>query len=344
MANRTGEPRTGSRAEPGAESRGDGPLDRAAHGLDRLLRPLNRLASSRLVRTLLPIAILGVAAWLIEKEVKAVSWAQLLHGLASTPPWALGLSVLFTIADYACLAALEWYALDFLGHRLPLGRVTLAASGATAMSNAMGFGLASGTAVRLRLYSFAGLTAADVAKVTALLSAVVFASSIVALGAGGLLGLPTVSRELGWPAWAVAALGALLLTPAVGWFVLVRRFARDHPTAPSRTGRAIVLAAGVGNWLFQAAALFVLSAHSPAGFPALLAAFCLGGLIGSTVGVPADLGVLEAAVIGSGAMGPAHQAAAALILFRLVFHVTPLVIATAAMSARQMAKLVRPKR
>lgn len=276
--------------------------------------------------------------------MKAVSWRQLLRALGSTPPWALGLSVLFTLGDYACLAVLEGYALAFTGHPLKPSRVVLAASGASAFSNAMGFGLASGTAVRLRLYAFAGLTAEDVAKITALLSGVVYAGGIIALGAGALLAAGPLSHRLGWPAWAVAGLGGLLLTPAAAWLVLLRRIAREHPTAPGEKGLVLILVAAVGVWAFQAAALFVLAAPRAAGFPALLAAYSVGGLIGSTVGVPADLGVLEAAVIGSGSMGAAHQAAAALILFRLIFHAAPLAIATAAFGGRQLLNLVRPRR
>jgi phosphatidylglycerol lysyltransferase len=309
------------------------------------LRLVDRLASSRLVRTLLPLAILGVAAFLIRKEVREVSLAMLLGALGSTPLWAIGLSVLFTLIYGGCLAVLEWYALGFIGRRLPRWRVALASAGTTAMSNAMGFGLASGTAVRLRLYAFAGLTATDVAKLTLLLSAALFVSGIVTLGGSVLLDLGAVDRQLRWPVWAVAGVGVASLIPGFVWILVLRRFAREHrPHALTRTGRISVLVAGIGSWVSQAAALFVLSTAPVARFPHLLAASCFGALIGSTVGVPADLGVLDAAVLGSGAMGPAHQGAAALIMFRLIFQLAPLMIATAAMSGRQVVRLLRPKR
>jgi uncharacterized membrane protein YbhN (UPF0104 family) len=324
---------TGRRATPSPERR-----------FDRLMQPINRIAGSRLVRTLGPLAILGIAAWLIRREVRAVSFGQVLGALGSTPLWALGLSGLFTLACYGCVGTLEWYAVNFIGRQLPRGRVALASAGATAMSNAMGFGLASGTAVRLRFYSFAGLAASDAAKITGLVSAAAFIGGLVAEGVGVLLALSAVDRELKWPIWAVAAAGVVLLVPAVVWFPVLRRLARAHdPRALSRRGRVIVLLASVGGWVFQAAALFVLGAGPPDSFPALLAAYCFAGLIGSTLGVPGDLGVLEAVVLGSGVLGAAHQGAAALILFRLVFHFSPLVIATAAMSGRQMVRLFKLK-
>jgi phosphatidylglycerol lysyltransferase len=319
--------------------------DEAWGRLERLLHVFNRLAASRLVRTLLPLAILSAAAYLIRKEVQEVSLAQLLGALGSTPLWAIGLAVLFTLIYGACLAVLEWYALGFIGMRLPRWRVALASAGTTAMSNAMGFGLASGTAVRLRLYAFAGLTATDVAKLTLLLSAALFVSGIVTLGGSVLLDLGAVNRQLRWPVWAVAGAGVASLIPGLVWILVLRRFAREHrPNALTRTGRISVLLAAIGSWVSQAAALFVLSAGPVARFPHLLAASCFGALIGSTVGVPADLGVLDAAVLGSGAMGPAHQGAAALIMFRLIFQLAPLMIATTVMSGRQVLRLLRPKR
>ena len=332
-------------AGPGIRASRDGPTNRPLSRLDRLLKLFDRLAASRLVRTLLPLAILGVAAFLIHNEVKAVSGERLLGALGSTPLWAIGLAVLFTLTYGGCLAVLEWYALGFIGQRLPRWRVALVSAGTTAMSNAMGFGLASGTAVRLRLYAFAGLTATDVAKLTLLLSAALFVSGIVTLGASVLLALGAIDQQLRWPVWVVAGAGVAFLIPAVVWVLLLRRLAREHrPHALTRTGRISILLAGIGSWVSQAAALFVLSPAALARFPDLLAASCVGSLIGSTVGVPADLGVLDAAVLGSGAMGAAHQGAAALILFRLIFQLAPLMIATTIMSGRQVLRLFRPKR
>ena len=307
--------------------------------LDRVFRPLNRLAAAPTVRLVLPLVIIALAAWLIRQELKAVSLHEIAAAIGATPPWALALSALCTLATYACVAVEEWYVLRFIGRPLPPLRTALASAGSSALSIAMGFGLASGTAVRLRLYAFAKLTAADVAKVTALVSGMLFLSGLVTEGVSTLGATGPVGRELGWPAWSVAVLAALLVTPAVGWFVLLRRLVRGHPTTPGLRGRMICLAAGVGEWVFSGAALFVLAAHRLSDLPAFLAAFCFGTLIGSAVGVPADLGVLEAAILGSGSLGAARQTAAALILYRLIFHLAPLMIATVLVGGRQIFKL-----
>ncbi len=230
--------------------------------------------------------------------------------------------------------------LKYIGKPLKFGRTLLAASASSALSIAMGFGIASGTAARLRFYAFANLSAADVAKVTALVSGAIFLAGLGALGLSGFGALSTIGHILHWPSWGVAVLSGVLLAAVPGWFLVLRRFRGKDPEAMGGRGRAITLACGLGNWLFQGAALFVLASHDLSAFPGFFAAYALASLFGSAVGVPADLGVLEAAVMGSGSLGSAHQAAAALVLYRVIFQVIPLLLAVAAMCGRQVVKWV----
>ena len=304
-------------------------------------KAVNRLASSRLARTLVTVAILAIAALLIRGELKTARFSDITHAIAATPPWAIAACAALTVATYLCEAVLEWHVLKFIGKPLRLGRTLLAASGSSALSIAMGFGIASGTAARLRFYAFAGLSAADVAKVTALVSGGIFLAGLVALGVSGFGGLTTIGAILHWPEWAVAILSTVLVAAGPGWFLALRRFRGKDPEAMGGRGRIFTLACGLGNWLFQGAALFVLSAHHLSDFPGFFAAFTLASLFGSALGVPADLGVLEALVMGSHGLGSPHQAAAALVLFRVIFQVIPLMLASVALCGRSLAKLIR---
>lgn len=326
---------------PGAEEAQTGGRSRRPAWFRRAGETANRLASSKVARTVVTLAILAIAALLIRAELASTRLADVMRAIAATPPWAMGLCLVFTAASYGCGAMVEWYALRFIGKPLPLGRTALAAAGASAVSIAMGFGLASGTAARLRFYAFAHLSAADVAKVTGLVSAAIFITGLATLGLAGLGDLGAVAVRLHWPFWCVALLSALLLGLLPGWFLLLKRWPGHEGRALRGGGRALCLAAGIGNWMFQGAALFVLTARSLADFPAVLSAFSFGALIGSVLGVPADLGVLDATVLGSRSLGAAHQTAAALVLFRLIYQALPLTLATAALTLRPMARAVR---
>ena len=314
---------------------------RAPPRLERAAQAINRVASSRIARTVVSVAILAIAALLIRSELAGAKLADVTRAIAATPPWAMGLSIVFTAASFACGAVVEWYALRFIGKPLPLGRTAPAAAGASALSIAMGFGLASGTAARLRFYAFAELSAADAAKITGLVSAAIFIAGLATLGLAGLGDLGAIAARLHWPLWSVGLLSILLLGLLPAWFLLLKRWPGHDGRALRGGGRALCLAAGIGNWLFQGAALFVLTARSLADFPAVLSAFSLGALIGSVLGVPADPGVLDATVLGSRSLGAAHQTAAALVLFRLIYQLLPLVLAIAALMPRPMARAVR---
>ena len=309
--------------------------------LRRAARAANRLASSKIARTVVTIAILAIAALLIRSQLASTRFADVARAIAATPRWAMELCIVFTAASYGCGALVEWYALRFIGKPLPLGRTIVAAAGASAVSIAMGFGLASGTAARLRFYAFAELGAGDAAKITGLVSAAIFITGLATLGMAGLGDLGAVAARLHWPLWSVGLLAAVLVGLLPAWFLLLKRWPGHDGRALRGGGRALCLAAGIGNWLFQGAALFVLTARSVADLPSVLSAFSLGALIGSVLGVPADLGVLDATVLGSRSLGAAHQTAAALVLFRLIYQLLPLVLATAALMLRPMARAVR---
>ena len=76
-----------------------------------------------------------------------------------------------------------------------------------------------------------------------------------------------------------------------------------------------------------------------AGFAPFLAIFTAGSLIGALAGVPASVGVLEAAVLGWRAHSLVHETTAALILYRAIYVVAPAVLAAAGLAAQQAFRL-----
>ena len=313
-----------------------------ASRLKRLAGPVERIARSPAARAGLTLAIVALAAWLIRRELQGVSGAQVMGALGRTRPAALALAVGLALASYASMAGIEILALRFIFKPQPPLRVVGASATANALSIAMGFGLASGTAVRLRVYEFAQLGAGDTAKLVLTLSAASFMSGMMALGVCTLISPAPLAHALGWTEPLVIALAALLVAgPAAAWFGLFRK---RRPNLDARWRALALIASLAGNWLFGGLALFVLSPHRLADLAPFLASFLVGGLVGSAIGVPADLGVLEASVLSLKSLGATHQTAAALILYRLIFQVIPLAIAATTLGGRQMAKLAKGAR
>jgi uncharacterized membrane protein YbhN (UPF0104 family) len=73
-----------------------------------------------------------------------------------------------------------------------------------------------------------------------------------------------------------------------------------------------------------------------------MSVFCLGSLIGSVSGVPGGLGILEAVMLGlQTRRHHVHETAAALILYRAIYFLGPLVVTGLVWSALQASKLAR---
>lgn len=290
-----------------------------------------RLLRSPWARALTPILAIALALWLAHAQLGETSAGEVLAAMAATPPAALVLAFFFTALGFAALALVEGEALAFIGRPLPWPRVALASFVANAFSAAFGFGALSGTAARARLYASSHLSPADLARLTLVTSASSLLSGAVVEGLALVAAAPRLS-------WVAVPAGAALLAPAALWFVVIRRpRRRRHWRSLPDSKRAAALAAALIDWLAAAATLFVLAAHRLADFPAFLAVFCFGAVAASVLGTPAGLGVLDAIIVGLAARNPVRESLAALILFRAIYYIAPVLGAAAALGARALA-------
>jgi len=293
------------------------------------------LRDSPVVRFGAPVLVLALAVWIARKAVKQIEPQALLRALESTPPLAIVGAVVLTVVSYACLAVQEWYALRVVRRPQRLAPTAAASFAGNVLSSFMGFGLATGAAVRLRLYRWARLGTRKTAALSLIVSLATYLSGVVAMGVCLAASPGPAAEALGWPPVLVLVLGVVLLTPSALWFVLFPQ--RSHAHGASRLdggSRLYALVLGVADWITSGAALFVLSPHPVADLAPFLAVFCLGSLIGSLAGIPGGVGVLEATVLRYGG-GVAHETAAALILYRAIYFLGPLAITAAGLLIEQ---------
>jgi phosphatidylglycerol lysyltransferase len=227
----------------------------------------------------------------------------------------------------------EWCALRLAGHPQPPWVTAQRSFVANSLSALLGFGLASGTAVRVRAYAAAKLPATEVAELVVLCTAATDLSGVVTLGLSALAALRPISAALSMSIWATALGAGVLVASAALWFVLFRH---GRHGGPHDADRAAALCAGVGDWVFSGAALFVLTSVPLSGFPAFLAVFCLGSLLGALAGVPGGVGVLEATVLGAHVGSLAHTTVAALILYRVIYFLGPAGLALVGVAASRL--------
>lgn len=307
-----------------------------------------RRMASRLLRTVFAVGVLGAAVWIIWREVRDTSLAQIATALAGIPGWALGAALALTVVSYACLATTEVILVRAMGFRVPRLRSALTSAAAFAASNSLGFSLASQGAVRLRGYGPAGLSHGQIARLTVVVSLAVSLSGIVTAGLT-LAAAPLVfAHALDRPALIVGVVALLLTAPAALWLLA---FPRTGPawlgggTAEPPTGRtrAVALGVGLGDWLTSGVALFVLVPQPTiTGLAVFLVVFVLGSLVSAASGVPGGIGVFEAIVISlTPLVAQTHETAAALLVYRLIYSLGPATAAVVVFVAFKAAGRLR---
>ena len=160
--------------------------------------------------------------WGIKKETAQIDFHLLVSALRATPTASLAAALAATALSYLALVGYDVSGLRYARAHAPLKTILLASFCGFAIGNSVGLGAFSGGAVRYRLYTAAGLSPGQIARVILFIS--------IAFGVG-----------LG----AIAALGLILHAREVSGLL-------GASPEPLRAGAATVLALAIGFMIFCA--------------------------------------------------------------------------------------------
>jgi phosphatidylglycerol lysyltransferase len=286
---------------------------------------------------LFAIALIACRHMLIEMDLDALH-----DSLLSVPLPSLGGAVLATVVGFVILLGYELSASRYANVQLPAKTLVLGGFTAFAIGNAVGLSMLSGGSVRYRLYSRHGLGAIEVARMT-LFASLSLGSALPPLAALAMLAdLSDASLALHLPVDVLAAIAiAVLLLGSLAAVMLYRRRLPEQ-TIPHnllvRIGRRTLRLPSTRLTLMQlvitaldvaaaATVLYLLLPQSPP-FAAFLLVYLLALAAGVLSHVPGGVGVFEAILLAAFAneLGAAPLAAA-LLLYRLIYVVLPLLVA-----------------
>lgn len=291
-------------------------------------------ASPQFLRRILPVilgaALFGLGIYALYHLLRPVGPAEIMAQVRATPVPVLLAALSATFVGYTAMIAYDALALRFIHRRLPPGVVVLGGYLGYAFGNTIGVSAISGGAVRYRIYSASGLNAFEVATVAGYIAiATGLGATLVGLAAltihpdalGGLLPYSQGTIRI------VAGLTVLLAIAAILWASIgqrrlsIRGYDLHLPPPADLAGQVVVTLIDV------AAASFALWVLLPAGkpdFPTFVAIYSAATMIGVLSHVPGGIGVFETVVIGTMPAGVAvGEAAAALLLFRLIYYLLP---------------------
>jgi phosphatidylglycerol lysyltransferase len=301
------------------------------------------------LRHLAPLAgvvLFGAALWALHHALRDVRYHDVVLALRALPRSRVGLALVTTALGYGALTLYDTLACRYVGHPLPYRQTAFASFVGYAFSHTLGVPVLSGGAIRLRLYTAWGLSAAEVGGILAF-NALTFWLGFAALGGAVLLVRPPhVPPTIPLPVHSLRGVGAVLLVLVVAYAMIgvfrktpVVVAGRAFPVpAPRIVAPQLVIAAV--DWTAASLTLWALlppTPHLP--LPMVMGAFLLAQTAGLASHLPGGLGVFETAIVLL--LCPpldAHEVAGSLIAFRAVYYLLPLILAAVALGAHELSR------
>ncbi len=294
-----------------------------------------------------PLAALVVFAGVglvLHHQLAQLHVSRVFEHLHSIPRRQVLAALGFTAASYWLLSTYEVLAFAYLRRALPYRRIVFTSFIAYSFGHTLGFTAFTGAAIRFRLYSAAGVTAVEVATVSA------FCSLSLAIGLATVSGVSLLLS----PAQAAAVLrlhhnwsllaGAVLLV-AVGvyalWACLARSAFEIRGWALRAPGAAIGLTQivlGVLDLSLSSAVLWwLLPPEAHIGFITFLGVYAAAVIAGIISHVPGGVGVFEAVILLTLPAVPADALLGSLLAYRAVYYLVPLVFGTLLFGSKELS-------
>ena len=280
---------------------------------------------------------------------------SLRESVLSVPVSALLGALAATVVGFIVLLGYEWSASRFADVKLPLPTLAFGGFNAFAIGNAVGLSMLSGGSVRYRLYARSGLGPGEVARMTLFASLSLGCALPILAALATLSDLPAAAAALRLPASVLAAIAvAVLVGCGALLMAIAKRRLPDQPMAHNlliQVGRRTLRVPGLRLSLLQllitaldvaaaATVLYLLLPEAPP-FGAFLLVYLLALAAGVLSHVPGGVGVFEAVLLAAFAdqLGSAPLAAA-LLLYRLIYVVLPLLVACLLLLCNEAYRLI----
>lgn len=284
------------------------------------------------VKRILLTAFLGAVAFLLIRYARNVDWGAVKESVLELPRSTLLTAFLFAAGSHLVYSLLDLVGRHYTGHRLSTRKVMQISFISYAFNLNLG-SLVGGIGFRYRLYGKMGVRYGNITRVVTLsmitnwLGYILLAGLVFTIAP---LQLPPHwkldSEELrmlgvGLLAVTVAYLGLCAFSRRRSWKV------RGHEIdLPSVRMAFAQLAISCPHWLMMAAVPWVLL-QGQVDYPTALSVMLMAAISGVILHIPAGLGVTEAVFIALlSHRVPEHQLLGALLAYRAIFYLTPLLI------------------
>ncbi len=312
-----------------------------------LTQAVAHILEPRVFGPIVGAAAVAIALFVIHEISGKVHLHQIEAALASTSFSTVAPALVFTFISFVAMGCYDVMAVRRVAPgKVPVRLAMFAGFVGYGFSNAIGFHVFVGGPVRYRIYQSAGADAADVGRIVGISFLTFWGGLLTVIGLALLFdpdGLPALN--LLTPAGDRIFGGAIMagLAAIIVWLsrgnrrISILGWDFPLPSAGSALAQIGIGAIDIGA---AAAALYVLlPADIAPGYTIFLILF-VAAIIASVVShAPGGLGVLEATILLGLGAGTRPDVVAALVLFRLVYYVLPLLLAASALLAFEVYRI-----
>ena len=297
--------------------------------------------------------VIGIGAvvlslWLLFRELRGLSFAEVEAAFTAIPAGRWALAVVATLVAYLALAWYDRIALFHLGFDLSWRFISAVSFTTYALSHNIGMSMFSGAMVRYRAYSTKGLTIGDVGVLVAFCS-FTFALGTILLGGIVLVFEPEIVQRLFQLQPALARLVGAAMLLFVGLYVggaalrfrplEIGAFKVVYPRLPIAMRQ---LLAGPLELMGAAGIIWcALPADHNPGFFIVLGVFLASFSAALLSHAPGGIGVLELVFVNALPDTPRADVVAALLVFRLLYLVIPLLLGIVAVVVFERSRILR---
>lgn len=301
------------------------------------------------------LALMTISVILVRKKLQDITWAEVMDGIASIPPFQIGLAVLFTAINFVVLTGYDLIAVRYLKKQLPIRKIMVGAIIGYALSNVLGW-MIGGTAIRFRLYASWGFRLIEVIALVSILSVTFWLGMFLLAGISFVLlpvHLPAEYQEL--LHFSPQLYGYVFLS-VVGLYLAATIFIRkpihignqEFAFPPFRLS-LLQLAVSATDFALASLVLYVLLPPGTAEYSTVLVSYLAAMVVVVVLHVPGGFGVLELVIMElltkHSEEGGSQKVAVitGLLVFRIIYYFAPAVLATILL-VRQEWKHARRKR
>lgn len=288
------------------------------------------------------VVFLAFVAALIARQSRTIDWAEVLDAVQDLP-----LAVLLGATALAACSHLIYSCYDLLGRYLTGHKLsTPTVMGVTFISYAFNLNLGSmvgGIGFRFRLYTRLGLRLDDISRIVGFSLLTNWTGYLVTAGIAFLFWPPVLPPEWRLGSEGLRMVGAVSLALAASYVLFClwaherKWFIRGHRIEPPRMRVALLqLCISSVNWALIAAVIWVLL-QGRVDYPHVLTVLLTTVMATLIVRVPGGLGVLETVFVALLAYRvPQGHLLAALLAYRGIYYLLPLMLATVLYALTEM--------